>query len=83
MENKQSVEEYLATLNDEQTAKDSQVLIDMMQRVSGHEPELYNASTSDIERPVLEQIVRQSNVFITTKAQDGPIDKILWKTETA
>jgi hypothetical protein len=45
MENKQSVEEYLATLNDEQTAKDSQVLIDMMQRISGHEPELYNAGT--------------------------------------
>jgi hypothetical protein len=40
MENKQSVEEYLATLNDEQTAKDSQVLIDMMQRISGHEPRL-------------------------------------------
>ena len=45
MENKQSVEEYLATLNDEQTAKDSQVLVDMMQRISGHEPELYNAGT--------------------------------------
>jgi FlaG/FlaF family flagellin (archaellin) len=29
MENKQSVEEYLAILNDEQTAKDSQVLIDI------------------------------------------------------
>lgn len=146
MENKQSVEEYLATLNDEQTAKDSQVLIDMMQRISGHEPELYNAGTigfgtyhykyhsgregdaaticfyprknkitiylmdgtarypdllaklgkhtiigyclyikrlSDIELPVLEQIVEQSNEFITTKAQHGPIDKILWKTETA
>ena len=155
MENKQSVEEYLATLNDKQTAEDSQVLIDMMQRISGHEPKLYNAGTigfgtyhctigfgtyhykydsghegdavticfyprknkitiylmdgtarypdllaklgkhtitgyclyikqlSDIELPVLEQIVRQSNEFITAKAQDGPIDKILWKTETA
>jgi hypothetical protein len=48
MENKQSVEEYLATLNDEQTAKDSQVLIDMMQRISGHEPRLYNAARSDL-----------------------------------
>ena len=146
MENKQSVEEYLATLNDEQTAEDSQVLIDMMQRISGHEPKLYNAGTigfgtyhykydsgregdaaticfyprknkitiylmdgtarypdllaklgkhtitgyclyikqlSDIELPVLEQILRQSNKFITTKAQDGAIDKILWKTQTA
>jgi hypothetical protein len=45
MERKQSVEEYLATLNDEQTAKDGQVLIDMMQRISGHEPKLYNAGT--------------------------------------
>jgi hypothetical protein len=40
---KQPVEEYLATLNDEQTGKDSQLLIDMMQRISGHEPKLYNA----------------------------------------
>ena len=45
MENKQSVEEYLATLNDEQAAEDSQVLIDIRQRISGHEPKLYNAGT--------------------------------------
>jgi hypothetical protein len=43
MENKQPVEEYLATLKDEQTGKDSQALIDMMQRISGHEPKFYNA----------------------------------------
>jgi hypothetical protein len=40
MEGKQSVEEYLATLNDEQTAQDSQVLIDITQRISGHKPGL-------------------------------------------
>jgi hypothetical protein len=38
------VEDYLASL-DEQTAKDSQALIAMMQRISGHEPKLYNAGT--------------------------------------
>ena len=32
-------------MNDEQAAEDSQVLIDMMQRISGHEPKLYNAGT--------------------------------------
>jgi hypothetical protein len=44
---------------------------------------LYIKRLSDIELPVLEQIVEQSNECITTKAQHGPIDKILWKTETA
>lgn len=44
-QNDRSVEDYIASLNDEQTAKDSQVLLDMMQRTSGHEPKLYNAGT--------------------------------------
>lgn len=40
-----SVKDYVASLDDEQTVKDSQVLIDMMQRISGHEPELWNVGT--------------------------------------
>ena len=40
-----SVEDYLASLEDEQTVSDSRVLIDMMRRVSGHEPHLSNAGT--------------------------------------
>jgi hypothetical protein len=44
---------------------------------------LYIKQLSDVELRVHEQIVRQSNEFITTKAQYGPIDKILWKTKTA
>lgn len=36
--------DYLATL-DEQTAKDSQVLLEMMQRISKHEPKLWNVGT--------------------------------------
>lgn len=39
-----SPKDYLASLDDE-TAKDSQVLIDMMQRVSGQEPKLWNVGT--------------------------------------
>ena len=31
-----SVKDFIASLDDEQTAKDSQVLIEMMQRISGH-----------------------------------------------
>jgi hypothetical protein len=38
------IQDYLASLDD-QTAKDSQVLIDMMQRISGHEPKLWNVGT--------------------------------------
>lgn len=39
-----SVKEYFASL-DEQTLKDSQVLLELMQRISGHEPKLWNAGT--------------------------------------
>ena len=42
--NDNSVKDYIASL-DEQTAKDSQVLIEMMQRISGHKPKLWNAGT--------------------------------------
>ncbi len=40
-----SVKDYIASLHDEQTAKDSQVLIEMMQRISGCEPALWNVGT--------------------------------------
>lgn len=39
-----SVKDYIATL-DEQTVKDSHMLIEMMQRISGHEPKKWNAGT--------------------------------------
>lgn len=39
-----SVADYISTL-DEQTAKDSQVLTEMMQRISGQEPKLWNEGT--------------------------------------
>ncbi len=42
--NNRSVEDYVASL-DEQTAKDSHVLIEMMQRISEHEPQMWNAGT--------------------------------------
>jgi hypothetical protein len=44
-QNGRSVENYLASLDDEQTATDSQALIAMMQRISGHEPKLWNVGT--------------------------------------
>jgi hypothetical protein len=141
--NDSSVNDYIASL-DEQTAKDSQVLIDMMRRISGHAPKLWNVGTigfdtyhykydsgregdghvigfyprkgkitvylmdgtarhadllaklgkhtttgycvyvkrlSDIELPILEQIVQQSCEYIKLKSQNGPIDRILWQTE--
>lgn len=40
-----SVKSYLASLNDEQTIQDTQVLIKMMQRISGQEPKLWNVGT--------------------------------------
>lgn len=39
-----SVRDYLASL-DEQTRKDSEVLVEMMHRISGHEPKLWNVGT--------------------------------------
>lgn len=44
MDNNKSVKDYLATL-DEETAKDSHVLLEMMQRISGQEPKLWNVGT--------------------------------------
>src|SRR5215211_9189046 len=43
-QNDSSVKDYIALL-DEQTAKDSLVLIEMMQGISGHKPEKWNAGT--------------------------------------
>ena len=40
-----SVKDYIASLDDEQTAKDTLTLIEMMQKISGHEPELWNVAT--------------------------------------
>jgi hypothetical protein len=137
----QTVDKYLASL-DEQTAKDSQLLMEMMQKISGHQPQLWNAGTlgfdtyhykyesgregdgliigfyprkgkttiymmdgtarysallaklgkhtttgyciyikglSDIELPILEQILQESYDYIKSLSQKGPIDKILWK----
>jgi hypothetical protein len=39
-----SVKDYIASL-DEGTAKDSHALLEMMQRISGHQPKLWNAGT--------------------------------------
>ena len=43
-QNDSSVKDYIALL-DEQTAKDSHVLIEMMQRISGHKPKMWNVGT--------------------------------------
>jgi len=45
VQNDSSVKDYIASLDDEQTKKDSLVLIEMMQRISGHEPKLWNVGT--------------------------------------
>ncbi len=42
---KNTVKDYIASLDDEQTVKDSQVLIEIMQRISGHAPKLWNIGT--------------------------------------
>ena len=39
------IKDFLASLHDEQLAKDSLALIEMMQRISGHEPKLWNVGT--------------------------------------
>ncbi len=44
-QNDSSVKDYIASLDDEQTVKDSLVLIEMMQRISGHEPKMWGIGT--------------------------------------
>jgi Domain of unknown function (DU1801) len=44
-QNDRSVKDYIASLDDEQTVRDCQVLIEMMQRISGHEPKMWNVGT--------------------------------------
>jgi len=143
-QNKTSVKEFIASLDDKQTIKDSQALLEMMRRISGHTPKLLNVGTigfdsyhykydsgregnnfvigfyprkgkitvylmdgtaryskllaklgkhsatgyclylrqlSDVELPILEQIVQRSYKYIKSKSQKGPIDRILWQTE--
>lgn len=142
-QNSTAIKEFLASL-DSKTLGDSRVLLEMMQRISGKKPKLWNVGTlgfdtyhykydsgregdsmvigfyprkgkitiylmdgtarysellarlgkhtttgyciyikqlSDIELPILEQIVQQSYENIRSKSQDGPIDRILWQTE--
>src|SRR5579859_3103013 len=40
-----AVKDYIASLNDEQTLKDTNVLLEMMQRISGQQPKLWNVGT--------------------------------------
>ena len=40
-----SVQEFIDALGDEQSIADSHALIDIMKRVSGHEPKLWNVGT--------------------------------------
>lgn len=42
---------------------------------------IYIKQLSDIDLPVLEQILKQSYEHIRAKSKDGPIDEILWKAE--
>jgi len=43
--NNPSVKEYIDSLADEQSVTDCHVLIKMMQRISGHEPKMWNIGT--------------------------------------
>jgi hypothetical protein len=42
---------------------------------------IYIKQLSDVDKSILEQIVRQSYDFITKTSEAGPIDRILWQTE--
>ena len=43
--NDSSVKTFISSLDDEQTVNDCLVLIEMMQRISGHEPKMWNIGT--------------------------------------
>ncbi len=137
------VQDFLATL-DEDTLKDSEIIFEIMQRISGADPKIWNEHTigfgsyhykydsgregdsqilsfyprkgkttiylmdgtarysalldklgshtatgycvvvkrlSDIELPILEEILQQSYKHIMSMSQHGPINRILWKAE--
>lgn len=40
-----SAEDVIAALGDEQTAADSRTLVEIMRRLSGHEPRVWNVAT--------------------------------------
>lgn len=42
---------------------------------------VYFKQLSDVELPVLEQLIRESYEYVKAKSQDGPIREILWKAE--
>ncbi|MGV9001604.1 MAG: DUF1801 domain-containing protein [Candidatus Saccharimonadaceae bacterium] len=42
---------------------------------------IYVKKLSDIDLPILTEILEASYKNITTKAKNGPIDRILWQTE--
>jgi hypothetical protein len=44
-QNDGAVEDYLASLDDEHTLHDSRVLIEMLRRISGHQPRMWNTGT--------------------------------------
>ena len=44
-QNDSSVKDYLASIDDEQTVADSEALIAMLQRITGHAPKLWNVGT--------------------------------------
>ena len=44
-QNNGSVKDFISSLDDEQTVRDCLVLIEMMQRISGHAPKMWNIGT--------------------------------------
>ena len=44
-QNDDAVGQYISSLDDEQTVSDCRVLLEMMGRISGHEPKMWNVGT--------------------------------------
>ncbi len=44
-QNNSTVKTFMASLDDEQSVADSRMLIELMQRISGHEPKMWNVGT--------------------------------------
>ena len=48
-QNNRPVDDYIASLEDAQTIEDTRVLIEMMQRITGHAPRLWNVGTIGVD----------------------------------